>query len=436
MRVLRIAGVAAVAAAIFFVVGCGGSSTTAPTGAPSPGALSGTLTVWDYYGSATPIKPAVKAFRAMHPELKIDYQAVDYDTLRQKFSVGVSSGAPPDVATLDMTWIPAYASQGVLADVSTLSGGTLNGKPISEQYSPGAVRAMTYEDHLVTMLYDFDAYALFYRADLFKQKGIAAPKTWDEFSAAAKAIAVSQDGKVVKYGFQVLPDSFHFSQFLFQNGGTILDSGNTKATFAAPQGVAALDYMKSFVDDGTGVYWGPDQGDSTGIAGIKDQRIAMFLNGPYVMGILKASAPEQKGKWAIAPAPISEQPGSYLGGTGLCIPANAKNTAAAWAFTQFLLTTEQQLGVYKFAGAAPATTAALQSPLLTKPDPYFGGQAPFAVFLDAMATATPFPYVQSWDDIDTTISDSVTSALLGKQSSSEALKAGAERTDSILAGGE
>jgi multiple sugar transport system substrate-binding protein len=193
--------------------------------------------------------------------------------------------------------------------------------------------------------------------------------------------------------------------------------------------------MKSFLDDGTGVYWGPDQGDSSGIAGIKDQRIAMFLNGPYMMGILKTSAPEEKGEWAVAPAPISTQPGSYLGGTGLCIPVNAKNTAAAWAFAQFLLTPAQQVGVYRYAGAGPATTAALKSPLLTKPDPYFfGGQAPFAVFLDAMASATPYPYVQSWDDIDTAISDAVTSALLGKQSAADALNGAAARTDSLLAG--
>jgi multiple sugar transport system substrate-binding protein len=433
MKALRSAGVVVLGVVVLLAVSCGSSSKPAATTGPSE--LTGTLTVWDYYGSATPIKPAIKAFQQLHPGLKINYQAVDWDTFRQKFSVGVSSGAPPDVATLDMTWIPTYAAQGVLADMSAISGGQLNGSPIDSQYAPGAIHAMTFDNHLVTMMYDFDAYALYYRADLFKQKGIAVPTTWDEFSAAAKQLAQSSGGKVTKYGVQVLPDTFHYAQMLYQNGGTILDSGNTKAVFNSPEGVAALEFMKSFLDNGTGVYWGPDQGDSSGIAGIKDQRIAMFLNGPYVMGILKSSAPEQKGEWAVAPAPISKQPGSYLGGTGLSIPVNAKNPAAAWAFEQFLLTPEQQVGVFKYAGAAPATTAALKSPLLTQPDAYFGGQAPFSVFLDAMATATPYPYVQSWDEIDTTISDSVTSALLGKQSAGDALNGAAQRVDSLLAGG-
>ncbi len=432
MKALRIAGAVVLAAGMLLAAGCGSSSSTPSATASGP--ITGTLTVWDYYGSATPIKPAVAAFQKLHPDLKINYQAVDYDTFQQKFSVGVSSGAPPDVATLDMTWIPEYASQGVLTDVSALSGGTLNGRPIAAQYTPGALHAMTYQGHLVTMLYDFDAYALYYRADLFKQKGIAAPTTWSQFSAAARKLAVTRGGKAVKYGFQVLPDTFHFAQMLFQSGGTILNSDDTQAAFDSPAGVTALNYMKSFLDDGTGVYWGPDQGDSSGIAGIKDQRIGMFLNGPYMMGILKSSAPEQKGEWAVAPAPINTRPGSYLGGTGLAIPANAKNPAAAWAFAQFLLTPSQQIGVYKYGGAAPATTAALHDPLLTKPDPYFGGQAPFAVFLQAMSTATPFPYVKPWSDIDTAISDGVTSALLGKQSAADALKGAAGRTNDLLAG--
>ena len=433
-RTVRVATTVVAALLLVALASCGGSSTSSTGSSPSPSELTGTLTVWDYYGAATPIKPAIKAFKKLHPQLTINYQAVDWDTFQQKFSVGVSSGEPPDLATLDMTWIPTYSAQGVLADLTKMSGGQLNGQPVQSQYTAGSMKAMTFDGHLVTMMYDFDAYALYYRADLFKQKGIAVPKTWTEFSAAAKKLAVSKDGKVVKYGFQVLPDTFHYAQMLYQNAGAILNTDNTQAVFNSPQGVVALDYMKSFLDDATGVYWGPDQGDSTGIAGIKDGRIALFLNGPYMMGILKASAPEQKGDWRVAAAPYSVKPGSYLGGTGLTIPVNAKNPTAAWAFTQFLLSPSQQIGVYKYAGAAPATIAALHDPLLTKPDPYFGGQAPFALFLDAMSTATPYPYVKSWSDIDTAITDGVTSALLDKQSSQDALNAAAQTTDSALAG--
>lgn len=392
-----------------------------------------TLTVWDYYGEATPIKPAIEGFQKEYPWITVKYEALDWDSMNEKFAIGVAAGAAPDVATLDMTWIPTLASNGVLEDLSAVSGGMLNGAPIAEQYNAGADEAMHYDGKYVTMLFDFDAYALYYRADLFEQKGIAVPKTWDELSAAAKKLAEDSngDGKPDKYLYQVWPDTFHYSQFLFQNGGTILTGDNTAAAFNSPEGVAALEYNKSFIDDGSGIYWGVDQGDQ--MAGFKDGKLAMFQNGPYMMGVLKSGAPEMAGKWKVATAPFSKQPGSYLGGTGLGIPAVAAHKDAAWLFVSYMLRPEQQIGVYTLAGAAPATTAALESPELTKPDPYFGGDAPFGTFLDAMKSATHFPYVKSWAEIETpTMDDAVAATLLGQSSAKDALDAAADETNTLL----
>ena len=72
------------------------------------------------------------------------------------------------------------------------------------------------------------------------------------------------------------------------------------------------------------------------------------------------------------------------------------------------------------------TKPPLASPDLKKPDPYFGGQAPFPIFQQAMATATHFPYVKEWDAIDTDISNMVESVMLDKATPQEALASGAK----------
>jgi len=111
----------------------------------------------------------------------------------------------------------------------------------------------------------------------------------------------------------------------------------------------------------------------------------------------------------------------------------AAHKDAAWLFVSYMLRPEQQIGVYTYAGAAPATNAALDSPELTKADPYFGGEAPFGIFLDAMKTATHFPYVQSWAEIQTpTMDDAVAATLLGQGSAKDALDAAAEETNALL----
>ncbi|MBN9605755.1 MAG: sugar ABC transporter substrate-binding protein [Actinomycetales bacterium] len=404
-------------------------------GCSAGGASDDTVVVWDYYGQSTPLKAAIAAFEAANPDVIVDYQAFDYDTLQEKFSVAVSSGTGPDLATVDMTWLPAFASKGLLADLDPISGGQLNGASIESQYSEGAYRAMRYDDATIAALYDFDAYALYYRKDILDQKHLSVPTTWDELVEVASAMAEDDngDGTPDKYAFQLLPDSFHYVQLLLQNGGEVLDDSGAVA-FDSPAGVGALDFEKRLLDSGGALFWGPSEGDSSGLPGIQDERIGMFLNGPYMMGVLKDGAPDESGEWAVAPAPFSTRPGSYLGGTGLVIPTNSAHQSAAWRLAQFLLQPEQQLGVYTEAGAAPATDAALQLPELQAADPYFGGQAPFSIFQDAMATATPFPYVAAWPQIDQALSDASTAVLIGQSDSADALAQAADTARSALGG--
>jgi multiple sugar transport system substrate-binding protein len=396
-----------------------------------------TITVWDYYGKATPFQDsAIQKFEALYPWITVNHQALGYDSLQQKFTIAVSSGAPPDLATIDMTWLPTMASNGLFANLSDLSGGNLNGKPIETAYTPGALDAMKFNGQYITMMFDFDVYALYYRADLFAQKGIAVPTTWPQMQAAAKALAedTNGDGKCDKYCFEVYgDDTFHYSQPLFQAGGSLLNADNTAPAFNSPEGLSAMEYYKSFLDNGSGIFWSTTAGDP--MTGIKDGRIGMFQDGPYYMGLLKSGAPELKGDWKVATAPYSKQPGSYLGGTGLSIPVNAAHPQEAWLFEQFMLQPAQQVGVFTYAGAAPATSATLQSAALQKPDPYFGGEAPFKVFLTAMATATHFPYVQQWSAVDQDIGNMVESVMLNKATPQQALADGAANVTKDLTSG-
>ncbi len=447
----RFRALAGLAALAIVASACGSSATSAaPTTGPTAAASEGagvspepsaapsldttpvTIKVWDYYGETTPIKPALDGFKKEFPWITVDYQALDWDSMNEKFKAGLGAGEVPDLATLDMTWIPTLAANGALDDLTPISGGQLNGKPISDQYTQGAIDAMTYGDKMVSMLYDFDTYSLYYRKDLFDQKGIKVPTNWVEFQAAAKALAESSKpgGKPDKYLTAIRPNVFHFSQFLYQGGGSLLNADNTAAAFNDQAGIDAVNIQKAILDDGSGKFWPDADGDLT--PAIKSGEVAMFQDGPYYMGLLKSGVPEQSGKWAVATAPFSKQPGSYLGGTGLGIPVQATHKDAAWLLAQYLLRPENQVGVFTYAGAAPATTAALESPELTKPDPYFGGQAPFGIFLDSMKTSHPFPYVGAWDDIGTAIDEAMQKALLGKADAKTALDEAATETNTLL----
>jgi ABC-type glycerol-3-phosphate transport system substrate-binding protein len=393
-----------------------------------------TITVWDYYGTSTPLKPALAGFKRKYPWITVNYQALDWNTISTKFTVAVSSGVAPDLATLDMTWIPAYAATGLLMDLSKVSGNMLNGKPVKDQYSSAQLSAMSFDGRTVTMLFDEDCYALYYRRDIFRQKGISVPTNWEEFRAAALAMAEKSNGssKPNKYLMEIDPDTFHYASYLYQNDGAILNPSNTKAVFNSAQGIQALEYYKGFLDDGSGIYWGPGQGDR--LAGLNSGAIGMFEDGPYYMGIMRDSAAKLSGEWGIAIAPYSKKPGSYLGGTGLSIPVNAPHADAAWTLIQYLLEPKNSVGVATYSGAAPGLQAALHSPVLSKPDPYFGGEDVWKVWIPTLGIATHYPYVKEWTAIDQAIVNALESALLGRQTPKQALDAAAAQVDSKLTG--
>ena len=369
-----------------------------------------TITVWDYYTdpNATPIKPLIEPFEKEYPNIKVNYEIMDWDTALEKLNVVLTGGNPPDVTTVDMTWLPKFASLGAFTDLTPfLKDGKLNGATLEESYTPGALEAMKFQNQIVTMMYDFDVYALYYRSDLFEQKGLQPPKTWDDLVSVGKQLAEGD-----KYLYEYDADTFHGSQWIYENGGTLMSPDFTKIEFNSPEAVQAIQFNADLLlKDKIAINWTTDEGER--IQGVKDGRIAMFSDGPYYMGLLKSGAPEMAGKWKVAPHPYSKEPGSYLGGTGLVIPNGSKQKDAAWKFIEFALRPENEIGVYKYAGAAPALTAALNSPEVNVEDPYFGNEKAFSVFLDAMKTAHPFPYVRQWNDIDTFFTNAMQAIALG-----------------------
>lgn len=426
------------------LVACGAPSTPAPPApttppgetpmptTPPPAAVT-TITVWDYYGTATPLQPEMIAtFEQENPDIKVKYESLDWDAMFEKLSVAMTTGAPPDMATVDMTWVPTWAALGAFSDLGAMSGGQINGVPFDEAFTEGAVDAMTYEGQLVTVLEDFDVYCLYYRADVFEEKGLEVPTTWTELVDVGQQLVedTDGDGKPDMYLYGIYPDAFRWAQFLFENGGAILNPDNTEAVFNTPEAVEATQFLVDMVNEYRIAF---DIGEEEAITPIKDGRMAMFSDGPYMMGVIKDGAPEMEGMWKVAPHPYSKQPGSYLGGTGLVIPARAANKEAAWKFIEFAAQLDNAIGVFEYSGAAPGLKAALESPEVSAPDPYFGDQVTLPLFLEATETAQHFPYVRQWNEIYDVIEDMLGSALLEEKTVEQALDDAVSEVNALLA---
>ena len=89
-----------------------------------------------------------------------------------------------------------------------------------------------------------------YRKDLFEQKGLEEPKTWNDILKAAKALTedLDGDGKIDRYGISFCASRTYclavwFMSIAWSNGGYILDEkGNV--VFDSPETVEALKFIK------------------------------------------------------------------------------------------------------------------------------------------------------------------------------------------------
>src|SRR6185436_15252162 len=97
------------------------TATTAavePTAEPTtPTEEKITLTIWDYYGEASPLKPLIEPFQQANPNIVIQYEGLDQNTTLEKMNAVLAGGSSPDVVTMDMTWLPRLAALNALTNL-------------------------------------------------------------------------------------------------------------------------------------------------------------------------------------------------------------------------------------------------------------------------------------------------------------------------------
>jgi hypothetical protein len=116
------------------------------------------------------------------------------------------------------------------------------------------------------------------------------------------------------------------------------------------------------------------------MAGFNDDSIATYPCAVWLAGTIKDATTDSAGgpKWGVFRLPAVAPGGVHVanwGGSVLVIPDSCPNKAAAWAFVQYALCTQEgQLEQYEHQDLFPSFLPALKSPVMDKPDPFFCGQ--------------------------------------------------------------
>lgn len=366
-------GLAAVAAALV-IGGCAGpgSGTGADPGAGTAdwGEPTGTIDFWDT--NANPRLTAkweelIADFEKANPDIKVNYVGLPNSSYLQKVQNALATGETPDVLLIgnDIASLIAQKALVPLDDAFRDAGlvDRIDASMVENERGNAADRKL-YKAPL-TALSD----VIWYRKDWLAEKGIAEPRTFDEFFAAAEAMT---DPGANRFGFAfrggpgsmppMLAMMYGMSgigEFFTEDGkATLDDPANVKAferyvsLYGDVSATADIsnDYPKIVAAFGGGSAWAMHHN----LGSYQDHVAA--LGADAVAGV--QPFPDENGVITAKTPAIS----------GLSVLADSERKAAAWEFVEYMSTTGNSEWS-ETVGQVPAFVEAQKAPWVEASQP-------------------------------------------------------------------
>ena len=316
-KLSRMIAAALALALLLSVTGCGGSAD---------GKTHLSFQIWDVF-QRDGMQAMCDAYTAQHPDVVIDVQVTSWSEYWTKLEAAAESNTMPDIYWMHTDQILYYADFGILADLTDLYADEDPNYYANHFSDVSIANASGSDGRIYGVPKDKDNVVLVYNKEMFDAAGVAYPDdtwTWDDMMDASQKVYDATG----KYGYLAYNDEqLGYWNFVYQNGGYILDENNVYAGYTNP---ATADAIKFYV----GIQqneWCPDQTyfteTSPGTAFFSEVG-CMFLEGSWNLLAEMQNYPEMVGKWDIAPLPKCPNPASGDGrGTisnGLCYSTAAK----------------------------------------------------------------------------------------------------------------
>jgi multiple sugar transport system substrate-binding protein len=337
-------------------------------------------------------RPAMEAqargFQEENPGITVRMENFPFSDYWTRLQTGVAGGAAYDTFWINGPNFPVYVSQGALTNLQPLVD---EGVIDLSRFPENLVEIYSYNGDLYGVPKDFDTIGLFYNRDLFDAAGLEYPNedwTWEDLRNAAEQLTIRDGNRVIQYGFSNHPSTQTvFWNFIYQNGGQVLNEDGTRALYNEPEACEALLFLYDLTHDGfapTGAElqaneWNP--ANNLFPAG----RVAMMPGGSWLPVVLSQANPSID----VAPLPKGRQRATVIHGLGNVVWSGSSAQDAAVRFVGYLGSEEAQLIQAKTGTVIPAMIGMQE--IWVESIPTMNLQ----VFVDALEYAVPIPSTQT-----------------------------------------
>ena len=402
---ILVAGLAAVSLAASACAGGASNGDAQNTGLPGADALTNAkgvtaITFWHSMkaANADALNTMVAAFNKKN-DAKIKVSAVfqgDYDDVITKYKASVQQKKTPDLVQ-----VYDIGTRFMVDSKQTVAAGDFVAKDKYDMSSiePNISNYYTLDGLLRSMPLNSSMPLLYINADAFKKAGLdptKPPQTLDEIMTAAKKLTIKNaSGQVEQYGFGAAIYGWLIEQLIASSGETYcnLDNGRkglaTEVQFGGETGTKIATWWADMVKQGLATNTGRKTDDAQ--AAFKSGKVAMNLEST---GALKGYLKAAEGTFELATAPYPKvdadsKGGQIIGGASLWISGPGHSDAqkrAAWEFTKFASSAEQQAIWHTSTGYFPVNKDALDLPI----DKAWIAKYPqFTTAIDALHATTP-----------------------------------------------
>lgn len=366
------------------------------------------------------IEAITQEFEAQNPDVDIQLDFVAYEALHDKIVTSAASGAGGyDVVLMDCIWPAEFASAEFILDVTDRIP-----EEMKADIWPGALEAVQWQGRLYGMPWLNDVLYLYYNRAMLEQAGFAAPpKTWSELREMG--MAAKNQGLVeypfIEYFQQDEGLTIAFAYYLFAFGGSFFDDEG-KPMFNSPEGLAALNFMVSGLQDGL---INPASLESTyeEVRRAFSQGGSLFsVNWAYQLNLANDPAESQIAGDAIVTLMPGEQEMSATinGGMGLAIMKASQHPDKAWEYIQYLSSKDVQLRYAQ--NALPIWKSLFDDPALAEAQPAVAQEQDFVnVSKQQYAFLRNRPIVPYYSETSEIIAREVQAALTGAKTPEQAL---------------
>lgn len=383
-----------------------------------------TINFWHHYSAQsaeneTLMNDLIPKFESENPGIKVNAVSHEWAELHDKILVSASSQSLPDVARLDIAWLPEFQQMGVLValdqempDFSEVAG-TLLDSALSTANIGGSYYALPLNTN---------SKILFYNTAMLEAAGVEVPTTMDEWVEAVRKLSgTNANGQQIWGWNEPALSGWNICPFIWSFGGSLTNEEQTVATgyINSPETVKAVETFAMLVQEGA--LTGFNSGDIPMTDGFGTGRYAMMLEGPLKTAELAGAYPDVAYGTAYMPAGEGGSI-SVLGGEDIAM-FNTANREAAWKFMQFMTGEYAETAMAK-CGQIPVNKAALESDTVKNAD--------YAPFIQAIETAKARPTVAAWSEMDNELTNAMTAVVNGEKTAQEAMDELAVVFDELL----